>query len=191
MKFGIFYFLNVARFEFFTAVTMKKAVFWVVAPCSSYVNRRFGVSYCLQLQGRRICELNTAATCSRWFLARRFLNPEDWGNTILRNGGTTKKMVFCILECLLRCSQKSLLYISSNSACIEWSLFLSLFSYEGNYSSYCPRLKFQSYLPHAQLRGQFRKFGLYDVHSILGITFSCYHGNTSCPHSDKKESYEL
>jgi hypothetical protein len=30
------------RFEVFTAVTMKKAVFWDVAPCRSGVNRRFG-----------------------------------------------------------------------------------------------------------------------------------------------------
>jgi hypothetical protein len=29
------------RFEVFTAVTMKSAVFWDVAPCRSCVNRRF------------------------------------------------------------------------------------------------------------------------------------------------------
>jgi hypothetical protein len=28
------------RFEIFTAATMKNAVFWDVAPCTSYVNRR-------------------------------------------------------------------------------------------------------------------------------------------------------
>jgi hypothetical protein len=32
---------------------MKKAVFWDVAPCRNGVNRRFGVTYCLHLQGRR------------------------------------------------------------------------------------------------------------------------------------------
>jgi hypothetical protein len=32
---------------------MKKAVFWDVAPCSSGVNRRFGGTYRLHLQGRR------------------------------------------------------------------------------------------------------------------------------------------
>jgi hypothetical protein len=31
---------------------MKKAVFWDVAPCSSGVNRRFGGTYRLHLQGR-------------------------------------------------------------------------------------------------------------------------------------------
>jgi hypothetical protein len=31
---------------------MKKAVFWDVAPCRSGVNRRFGGTYRLHLQGR-------------------------------------------------------------------------------------------------------------------------------------------
>jgi hypothetical protein len=44
---------NFVRFEVFTAVTMKKAVFWDVAPCRYGVNRRFGGTYCLHLQGRR------------------------------------------------------------------------------------------------------------------------------------------
>jgi hypothetical protein len=30
------------RFEVFTAVTMKYGVFWVVMPCGSCKNRRFG-----------------------------------------------------------------------------------------------------------------------------------------------------
>jgi hypothetical protein len=30
------------RFEVFTAVTMKNGVFWVVTPCGSCKNRRFG-----------------------------------------------------------------------------------------------------------------------------------------------------
>jgi hypothetical protein len=37
------------RFEVFTAVTMKKAVFWDVAPCRSGVNRRFDDPYQLLL----------------------------------------------------------------------------------------------------------------------------------------------
>jgi hypothetical protein len=35
-------FIYLLRFEVFTAVTMKNAVFWDVAPCRSFVNRRFG-----------------------------------------------------------------------------------------------------------------------------------------------------
>jgi hypothetical protein len=34
--------MSIVRFEVFTAVTMKKAVFWDVAPCRSGVNPRFG-----------------------------------------------------------------------------------------------------------------------------------------------------
>ena len=41
------------RFEVFTAVTMKKAVFWDVAPCRCGVIRRFGGTYRLLLLGRR------------------------------------------------------------------------------------------------------------------------------------------
>jgi hypothetical protein len=52
------------RFDVFTAVTMKNAVFWDAAPCRYCVNRRFGGMYRLHLQA--------AATCSRWFLARGF-----------------------------------------------------------------------------------------------------------------------
>jgi hypothetical protein len=49
-------FMNYVRFEVFTAVTMKNAVLWDVAPCRSCVNRRFGGTYRLQLQGRKIRE---------------------------------------------------------------------------------------------------------------------------------------
>jgi hypothetical protein len=34
--------LYFVRFEVFTAVTMKNGVFWVVTPCGSCKNRRFG-----------------------------------------------------------------------------------------------------------------------------------------------------
>jgi hypothetical protein len=52
------------RFEVFTAVTMKNAVFWDVAPCRSYVNRRYGGTFCLHLQGKKIRERGTSV--SRW-----------------------------------------------------------------------------------------------------------------------------
>jgi hypothetical protein len=48
-------------FEVFTAVTMKNAVFWGVAPCRcDRLNRRFGGSYRLYLQGRKIRERRTS-----------------------------------------------------------------------------------------------------------------------------------
>jgi hypothetical protein len=52
------------RIGVFTAVTMKNAVFWDVAPCWSWVNRRFGRTYHLHLQGRKIREQGTIV--SRW-----------------------------------------------------------------------------------------------------------------------------
>jgi hypothetical protein len=39
------------RFEAFTAVTMKNAVIWDVTLCRFCVNRRFGGTYRLHLQG--------------------------------------------------------------------------------------------------------------------------------------------
>jgi hypothetical protein len=46
--------LKYVRFEALTAVTMKNAVFWDVAPCRYCVNRRFGGTYRLHLHGRKI-----------------------------------------------------------------------------------------------------------------------------------------
>jgi hypothetical protein len=118
------------------AVTMKNAVFWDVALCTTCVNRHFRGTYRLHLQGRKICERGTsvsrwlqteppventqlyknreggsmghmgnqlvvqsAAICSRWFLARGFFYPEDGGDTFLRNvrNATSQKTTFFIV----------------------------------------------------------------------------------------------
>jgi hypothetical protein len=73
------------RFEGFKAVTMKNAVSWDVAPCSSSVNRRFGGTYSLHLQGKKRNQHDqvVAAICSSWFLARGFFCPEDGSDTFL------------------------------------------------------------------------------------------------------------
>jgi hypothetical protein len=52
------------RFEVFTAVTTKNAVFWDVAPCRSCMSGRFGGTYRLHLRGRKIREQGTSV--SRW-----------------------------------------------------------------------------------------------------------------------------
>jgi hypothetical protein len=52
------------RFEVFTAVTLKNAVFWDVAPCKFCVKRRLEGTYRLHLQGRKIRERGTSV--SRW-----------------------------------------------------------------------------------------------------------------------------
>jgi hypothetical protein len=55
------------RFNVFTAVTMKNAVFWDVSPCRSCVNRRFGGICHLHIQGRKIRERETSV--NRWLQA--------------------------------------------------------------------------------------------------------------------------
>jgi hypothetical protein len=45
---------------------------------------------CMQNSDLKTRRLQTAATCSRWFLARGFFYPEDGGDTFLRNVGSHK-----------------------------------------------------------------------------------------------------
>jgi hypothetical protein len=47
-----------------TDLVLKNAVFWVVALCTACVNRHFGGTYRLHLQGRKIRERGTSV--SRW-----------------------------------------------------------------------------------------------------------------------------
>jgi hypothetical protein len=42
---------------------MNVAIFWDIAPCSRYVNRCFGGTYHLHLQGRKIGRATNLATC--------------------------------------------------------------------------------------------------------------------------------
>jgi hypothetical protein len=55
---------------------MKNAVFWDVVLCRSCTNRPAGL-------GIFRLVTQSAATCSRWFLVRGFLYPEDGGDTFL------------------------------------------------------------------------------------------------------------
>jgi hypothetical protein len=46
--------IRVVGFAVLTAVVMKSSIFWDITPCSPFqVNRRFGGTYSLRLQGRR------------------------------------------------------------------------------------------------------------------------------------------
>jgi hypothetical protein len=66
------------KFEVFTAVTMKNVVFWDVALCSSCVNRRFGATYRLHRQIRKIPERGTNVNrCSGSHKITRRHIPED------------------------------------------------------------------------------------------------------------------
>jgi hypothetical protein len=48
---------------------LKNVVFWDIALCGSCVNRRFGGTYRLNLQGRKVCDRGT--NVSRWPRPRR------------------------------------------------------------------------------------------------------------------------
>jgi hypothetical protein len=54
-------------FEVLAAVVMNVATFWDIVACSPHVNRYF------------------LATCYSWFLSLLIFNPEDGGDTFLRN----------------------------------------------------------------------------------------------------------
>jgi hypothetical protein len=102
------YYWNCVRFEVFTAVTMKNAVFWDVVTCRSCVNRRFGGTYRLHLYGRKIRErgtnvkihlLLTLFLCSRIFLPwrlRRYVLPKCRFTQDL-HGATSQKTAFFLL----------------------------------------------------------------------------------------------
>jgi hypothetical protein len=70
-------------FEVFTAVVMKSIIFWDMTPCSPLsVNRRFGGTYRLHLQGRRNKFSKKPASKQV-----ALFDPEDGGDMFLRKIG--------------------------------------------------------------------------------------------------------
>jgi hypothetical protein len=68
-----------------TAVTMKNAAFWDVAPCGSCKNRQSGGTCSLHLQGKKYaCKKNVGLLLTLFSLAY-FFYFEDGGDTFLRN----------------------------------------------------------------------------------------------------------
>jgi hypothetical protein len=78
-----------SRFEEFTGVTKLwrvLIVFWNMMPCIPVeVCRRFEGITCLRLQGWRVCQTKSEKVTAS-FLCLLF-NPENWGNSFLRNVG--------------------------------------------------------------------------------------------------------
>jgi hypothetical protein len=83
-------------FEVLKAVVIKSTIVWDITPCSPLkVNRSFGVTYRLHLQGRRISQernqMASRALLATWFhagfLHSLFFDPEDRGAMFLRNVG--------------------------------------------------------------------------------------------------------
>jgi hypothetical protein len=61
---------------------VKTTVFWVLAPCSSEIVRRFGGTYCLKLQGRIVSQArNQQKQATSWAVSKL-------------HGVTTQKTVF-------------------------------------------------------------------------------------------------
>jgi hypothetical protein len=68
-------------FEVLTAVVMKTTLFWDITPCSSFkFNRRFGGTYRLHLQGRRISRARNQHEGDR----KQSLMPVDFQRTTRR-----------------------------------------------------------------------------------------------------------
>jgi hypothetical protein len=77
-------------FEILTVVVMKSSIFWDITSCGSLnVNRRFGGTYRIRLQSRRVyCAhftpyLPLIAPFLLWLLS----DPKHGGDTFLRNVG--------------------------------------------------------------------------------------------------------
>jgi hypothetical protein len=67
---------------------LKNAVFWDVATCRSCVNWRFGGTYCLRLQGRKICERGTKF--SRWIQTTLKMEPIRSSETSVHTRSTPR-----------------------------------------------------------------------------------------------------
>jgi hypothetical protein len=73
---------KIVGFEVFTAVVMKSTIFWDITPCNPLeVNPRFGETYRLHLQGRRVRQARNQSEI-RWPT-----EPEDGRGIFLRNAG--------------------------------------------------------------------------------------------------------
>jgi hypothetical protein len=71
---------QIVGFEVLTAVVMKISIFWDITPCSPLkVNRRFGETYRLHLQGRRVSQKrNQSEAGSKQIRGEIFLRNFGW-----------------------------------------------------------------------------------------------------------------
>jgi hypothetical protein len=75
-------------FEVLTAVVVKFSIFWDITPCSPLkVDRRFGGTYRLHLQGRRISRARNQRESRRQAERCVFFDPEDGDDMFHRNVG--------------------------------------------------------------------------------------------------------
>jgi hypothetical protein len=184
-------------------VTMKNAIFWDVAPCRSCVNRRFGRTYRLHLQGRRIRERGTsvseqvaqsAATFSRWFLSRRFFYPEDGGIRV----SESKFVVLCVGLCW---SRFSIIFGKVfNKAILDSKTYLSVKGYPGlmffHFSCACAsaRICCSSFVAQLKMSCAALHSGLHYIHPGKchdgSLKCSCWTWFPKLPHVKSRHSWQ-
>jgi hypothetical protein len=76
----------VMSFEVVTATVMNVAIFWDIAPCTSYMDRRFGGRHHTYLQGRQETSVLQVAGLGSSSAVYR----GDISDTFLRNVGTQR-----------------------------------------------------------------------------------------------------
>jgi hypothetical protein len=84
-------FIKIVGFKVLTAVVMESTIFWDITPCSPLkVNGRFGGTYHLYLQGRRIREARNSVIAGDkqsfhdGFLLGLFFDSDDGADIFLR-----------------------------------------------------------------------------------------------------------
>jgi hypothetical protein len=139
------------RFEVFTAVTMKNAVFWNVEPYRSCLKWRFGGTYRLHLQGRKIRDWGTSvSSLAQW---PRILKILDYVNTGIMCLYPEQDMDMCpYVYVLLSCPEAL-----RRTACP------------------CPRIrkKYRSNFISAYVIGQIRMTSNFLIFTYLFLIFIC------------------
>jgi hypothetical protein len=90
------------------------AIFRDIAPCSPYVDRCFGGTYHLHLQGRKSAEQETS-------LKQAIYDPEDGWNTFLRNVGVIFHLLWIVLISIAMLS-----FITSAGYFLDYFFFWSV-----------------------------------------------------------------
>jgi hypothetical protein len=104
-------------------------IFWDIAPCSPYVNRRFGGKYPLHLQGKNQPSKKLSSSRSENVRTTRRCNPED-GNSIdlsLSSEGTSSAAIqdIPITHCLIYKSPPRVLMLSQINPVLTITSYLS------------------------------------------------------------------
>jgi hypothetical protein len=125
-----FFLLPVPNTSCWTCLELKSTIFWGITLYNPLkVNRRFGGTYRLHLQGRKISRgknqpISACHLLSRWCLARLILRPLRWRQYVLPK----RRLIFNGLYGVI--PQKIILFITTavrtwNPTCIEFHTIIS------------------------------------------------------------------